>query len=703
MVRFFFKKSEVKISLFDFGCLLGASNRELIENPDEEDQENQEFMGNSTSSFFPSGQTSATSFSGSRRVAPVMGNRGLESQRLQQERSRSKSKTKTGSPRTNRKQQPVQVGALDERNLKRAVHRYGTLPKGARIGAYLESLRVSGMTPEPVPEQGLDSDDSSIHGNSLGRGTKPPSAPQPMLRSNSSHGGFGRASPSPRTNPTQHRRLESPLVVGEIQRGVGPPELEFPPPPVDLPPPPTDFQGKPTSPEPKSPLSPQLSESRTLGSPAVGSLSSPGSTLDMVRVSSPPEATDSIRPFNKANMEAQLVSEISVDKKQSPNPPNPLLNSPSAGSGPAAQLVTELFESFKSKPKPEPEPKSHEIDFKANLRKVKEPTKIGKESPPKQIDFKAQLKKTDSSYSKPEVEQRKNSADDSDKSPVDFKSRLRKVSGSVPTTEAKNEEVAVVPEQDDKRKSTGSISSLRKMWESGESPKLGGRKQDESGAGQTVKFEKRIWPPVPNTETEKPMVPVKPTVKPAPPTTKPPPPREQPPSASASKPPTASKPNVCNIYAAPSVVQRKNSGGKSKSASNHDAHSGGSACSSSSTSEREADANLGVPNKGSLLVSCHNLSDALESAGLQLQAELSKSSLLQLSEQVAEVHRACSAYVDNVPATGRFRFRSLLNKLDDQAKDLRELGISGTSSQTAASNVNNIHATVKDLVAVIQR
>ena len=50
------------------------------------------------------------------------------------------------------------VVALDERNLKRAVNRYGTMPKGARIGAYLESLRQSGMTPEPVTEQGVESD-----------------------------------------------------------------------------------------------------------------------------------------------------------------------------------------------------------------------------------------------------------------------------------------------------------------------------------------------------------------------------------------------------------------------------------------------------------------------------------------------------------------------------------------------------------------
>merc|ERR1719150_1546003 len=83
------------------------------------------------------------------------------------------------------------------------------------------------------------------------------------------------------------------------------------------------------------------------------------------------------------------------------------------------------------------------------------------------------------------------------------------------------------------------------------------------GNHTTVKFEKRVWPPVPNTETENPMVPVKPTVKPtpAPPTTKPPPPKEPAPTtlrslgkSSPPKPPMAAKPNVCNIYAAPTIV-----------------------------------------------------------------------------------------------------------------------------------------------------
>lgn len=44
--------------------------------------------------------------------------------------------------------QPVQIAALEVQNVKRAINRYGTLPKGARIGAYLESLRQSGLNTE---------------------------------------------------------------------------------------------------------------------------------------------------------------------------------------------------------------------------------------------------------------------------------------------------------------------------------------------------------------------------------------------------------------------------------------------------------------------------------------------------------------------------------------------------------------------------
>ena len=118
-----------------------------------------------------------------------------------------------------------------------------------------------------------------------------------------------------------------------------------------------------------------------------------------------------------------------------------------------------------------------------------------------------------------------------------------------------------------------------------------------------------------------------------------------------------------------------------------------------------------MPHKGALLVHCHNLSDALDSVKQQQQQhsadsvkKLSKTSVISLSDQVAEVHGACAAYVDNIPATGRFRYRSLLNKLEDQAKDLREAGISGVGGgQSPQAVTADIHATVRDLVTAIQR
>ena len=84
-----------------------------------------------------------------KKGGPSVGSRGQEGR---QGGSRSRSRGGEGEkPRRSKgdKEKHGKVGQLDERNLKRAAHRYGTLPKGARIGAYLESMRVSGLTPEP--------------------------------------------------------------------------------------------------------------------------------------------------------------------------------------------------------------------------------------------------------------------------------------------------------------------------------------------------------------------------------------------------------------------------------------------------------------------------------------------------------------------------------------------------------------------------
>lgn len=91
-----------------------------------------------------------------KRSGPVMGNRSLES-RNNKHHSQAKKEHIAAQVNSNSmnmnmsmenvqpnlSKQPVTVGALEVQNVKRAINRYGTLPKGARIGQYLESLKTS--------------------------------------------------------------------------------------------------------------------------------------------------------------------------------------------------------------------------------------------------------------------------------------------------------------------------------------------------------------------------------------------------------------------------------------------------------------------------------------------------------------------------------------------------------------------------------
>ena len=549
-----------------------------------------------------------------------------------------------------------------------------------------------------------------------------------------------------------------------------------------------------------------VSECRTLESPAVGSLSSPGSTLEM-RPPEVSESADQIRPWQpdatntgagqKNNMELQLVNEIKERSEGRLKASDKVPESPSGGN-PAAQLVTELFESIKAKgvdssgkksmttPLHEKETSNrHEVDFKANLRKVTKNTatpapntkdenvnsnggnidfksnlkktsnssnfnseelnngrdhegqKAGKEEASKVesggiVDFKAKLKKPKTmvqGLSEPSPEQsapgdpssssnNTSKVDSNEQPPVDFKARLRKVSGNKPVvtvgvannapssnaapTPSNATAVEEQPNLDEKRKSTGSISSLRKMWESSDqSPALGGRKgasastppssqptspSNEAGpSSSTVKFEKRVWPPVPSTETEgKPMVPVKPTMKKtAPPTTKPPPPKE--PSGVVKPPPLVAKPKnvACNIYAAPTAVTSRPKTSPKPSLP---------------AKPSPGATNAPPSTKDTLLGSSQSLEGKLSDA--VASAQLSTVALMQLSENVGTFHTDCTDYVESVPATGRFRFRSLLSKLESQGQELRRPA--GSTAENKRM-VGEIQGTLKDLVACIQR
>lgn len=191
------------------------------------------------------------------------------------------------------------MAALEVQNVKRAINRYGTLPKGARIGAYLESLRASGLTSgqevegavidggqEDCMEESVGVSDLVPH-RSVSPRTSIRTQPQ-MIRSNSSGGvvgGFHHHPPAP-SSPTAgklHRprtggvRNHVVEICGSLRTFRGTPntssfrggspsrilqpslaDLEFPPPPPDLPPPPEEFDsqndGPLLTPEPPPPL-----------------------------------------------------------------------------------------------------------------------------------------------------------------------------------------------------------------------------------------------------------------------------------------------------------------------------------------------------------------------------------------------------------------------------------------------------------------
>ncbi|KAF4521365.1 hypothetical protein B566_EDAN006954 [Ephemera danica] len=234
----------------------GDSEGELQDQTPDTDDSGAHSYPEVTGAFFPG----TSSF----KRAPVMGNRGLE--------QRSGKKSKTYPPKDLASGPKVQVAALEVQNVKRAINRYGTLPKGARIGAYLESLRQSGLTPDvnPAPEDELPCEevDPPRHEE---RPLRSNIRTQPqMIRSNSSGGGgFHPLSPKQgmRTRDSTNLRTfrtNSPSRIHQPTLA----DLEFPPPPSDLPPPPEEFDNeRPYTPDLPPPPSGKLAVQQSTPSP----------------------------------------------------------------------------------------------------------------------------------------------------------------------------------------------------------------------------------------------------------------------------------------------------------------------------------------------------------------------------------------------------------------------------------------------------
>ncbi|GFR00071.1 tyrosine-protein kinase Abl [Trichonephila clavata] len=810
------------------------------------------------------------------------------------------------SAQISNKTQPkkVQIAALEVQNVKRAINRYGTLPKGARIGAYLESLRQHGLhagsQPEPVLESELDvlkevSSDAmyshtieaahrqgnctsltvgnieNTHLNNLQHGSD--------VSRYFSHGVLQRQKsdlthtkssevfetgsipethlavkpvPSPRL-PRNKKADRYPLKMGKSEenshtnkelRGINGDNgalfgvnlkhrdsfdddrlanNQSPPPfgcglvrrtlkkrPKDRPPSP-----------PKHPIVKSGSMDEQLGranekSPMSNSasdhLNSPVSSLGS-NANSPPQAKD-IKLGNDQSNDQTVSSDNKVNVSENPPPLSnasdfrqnlkPVANSrykinpaPAPPANPAAQLVSELFESLKMKARKRAvemgASQTPNAPIQNNIENVKaSPTdqlpktvpNINKENVQCDnvdststvfnhvVENCSELDKKRNIYSKP-VFDRMCASLEEDKlkdhiaSPVQRTSVLSDGEIRHENTEINSEKTNLVEiEDDNKRHSSGSISSLKKLWEketgghsfekpsenpkkmcpkittqqiesrikrsfevldtteqkissaqsdSGEpekdsrnnlmswksspplQPKSNSNPARDSGGIETKKedFKTNENPSV-STKCEsqehssdttsstgtltKPQVPQKPPVK-------------------SCRPVAAVTPVTKPVKPVlkPQLLPRGGIKGLDSPTSQPNSEQSNKDKTIEKT-DKEDDTKSELANTKASIV---EISSTLENniIGLRNAASISSMSIIQLTDKVQLFRTSCSGYAEYIPPHGRFRFRELLSRLENQGEQLRTCN----SNNSSAKLLSDLQNTVHDLVNVVQR
>lgn len=491
------------------------------------------------------------------------GSRGIETRNSKRSNSTSKKEYVDADSATI--QTPITVGALEVQNVKRAINRYGTLPKGARIGAYLESLRQT--------SDGVQSQAAPINKNNLLVNENPaPVAPintiataikaQPqMIRSNSS-GGVTMNNPAVNNlNKLQRHRTttDGSMITfssfrgasNSPKRGIRPSlaDLEFPPPPLDLPPPPeeNDLSNEDNVSMKKNDQMSINASQLTVSSldventePSVEEASTrfgvslrkhePSTEGSCSSIGSPEDGSESQAPKEKIenNVVVELKATDSFKQKSEQNK-----NLKTDKTDQVTQLVNELAESMNlpdykttsairrtasanSSVKPPINQSNNDNDstksFKSQLKKVNPKRSIPaqkKEESSGIIDFKSRLRKVDSSQenlndnqvndnnknNEEKITVRSNKTNDildveneEDRVNQNDQKNGNNVTNNNDSNKLNKTEIKInlQPDdkkrenldnnplknesEDDKRKSTGSISSLKKLWEAKESP-----------------------------------------------------------------------------------------------------------------------------------------------------------------------------------------------------------------------------------------
>ncbi|XP_023030325.2 tyrosine-protein kinase Abl isoform X2 [Leptinotarsa decemlineata] len=399
-------------------------------------------------------------------------------------------------------------------------------------------------------------------------------------------------------------------------------------------------------------------------------------------------------------MELKLVAEIKEsqnlkEKNLKESPVEPLLAVSGISHDPVAQLVTELSQSL-----------NLDKDSDKNVvRKNSQGTITTKPSENNGVTYVSQLKKID--LKKPTTKEK---PENDSSMIIDFKSRLRKVESDKKTDDNRNEDNETevnkrestassdsgnlkIDEGDDKRKSTGSISSLKKLWEQKDSsdgygniqlsPKLSikNNRNEEVTEGspvetsdesvkleRTAKGDKKCWPPVTD---EKPVIPLKPPVK-------------------ALKP-IMSRPAGSAIYATPMAT---NTNSKPPIMTKP---------TSVENKSSDEDSKL-TPSDKSGKDNILEISQTLEATlnSIKSNGAASPAIWLQISDKIGMLHGSCMDYADSVvPAHTKFHFRELLTRLESQARQLRSAG--SRNSTENARCVNEVNNTIRDVVNVVFR
>lgn len=408
-------------------------------------------------------------------------------------------------------------------------------------------------------------------------------------------------------------------------------------------------------------------------------------------------------------MELKLVAEIKerADHKNKNLKESPLLEPILAVSGishdPAAQLINELSQTFNLEKVIDKKDSSSlgnaiiksidssSTNFTSHLKKPdpilkKTVHKDVNEYPPI-IDFKSRLRKVENNTDRRTEQEEDNQGEQTKHTEMETESNKRESTASSDSGNLKMEDL------DDKRKSTGSISSLKKLWEPRDtessvaqlSPKLtlknskneesnndmslslDGSSEDTYKIDKTARTEKRVWPP--NGE-DKPIIPTKPPFK-------------------NIKPIIASRPAGSAIYATP--IPSSNSkppiSAKPIQADNK-------------TPEDDTKVNTDKGEKENILEISQTVESTLNS--IKTNPSVSTAAWLQLSDKISLLHGSCMDYADNVvPAHTKFQFRELLTRLEAQARHLRSAATRNTSENVRC--LNEVNITIKDVVNVVFR